>query len=95
MNRSIDHRAQCGTCGYTWPRGQDGSHSCVGYLHADLQEAKKDAERYRWLRDSKTMQDLPQVYADDDCNTWLTGDELDAAVDAAMQHAPLIEEGQR
>ena len=52
-----------------------------------LEQLAKDAARYRWLRDSHCMEDLPQVYADDDCNTWLTGEELDVAIDAAMSIA--------
>lgn len=55
-------------------------------LHAELEELKKDAERYRWLRDS-----APEEW---DVTRWLdrehqevhVQDYLDEAIDAAMEN---------
>lgn len=30
----------CGMCGYRWPTGTDGNHSCAGYLRAALDRVK-------------------------------------------------------
>lgn len=51
--------------------------------------AEKDAERYRWLRNSAndTLSTAPAVCnctPDDDQETFLFGAELDAAIDAAL-----------
>lgn len=49
--------------------------------------AKKDAERYRWLRAERFDCDLPTVQSTETgcIGSTLQGDELDAAIDAAMQ----------
>lgn len=53
----------------------------------EILEAKKDAARYRWLRVERFDADLPTVQSTTvgciGCD--LTGDELDAAIDAAMK----------
>ncbi|MCF3486966.1 hypothetical protein [Stenotrophomonas maltophilia] len=57
-------------------------------LRAEAEALRKDAERYRWLRNDAitgTRHD-PAVLKDGptDCCDFMFGDELDAAIDAAM-----------
>jgi hypothetical protein len=47
-------------------------------LERELAEAKKDAERYRWLRD-EAQNTMKQQRA------WLASNELDDNIDAAMK----------
>ena len=58
-------------------------------LKAELAEAKKDAERYRWLRHGDNDEPLLKFSFEARCNSddvWLLrNDELDAAIDAAMK----------
>jgi len=37
--------ATCRTCGYTWLKGQDGSHSCSGHLSARVRELQDGIRR--------------------------------------------------
>lgn len=69
------------------------------YLTRDQREAyerlRKDAERYRWLRDDGDGPGnaIAAAVAEGDNEyggeyvSWLYGDELDAAIDAAMNGA--------
>lgn len=71
----------------------------VEQLHGQLSSDKEDAERYRWLRDPKTdvalVLDKRTGYVPPDENIagvggyhtyeYRAGEELDAAIDAAMQ----------
>lgn len=56
-------------------------------LERELAEARRDQARYRRLRDNRGVQDTPGAFR---CTGYgegwphLTGDELDAAIDAAM-----------
>ena len=51
------------------------------YLERELAEAKKDAERYRWLRDDERGRSLSVSSLE-----WKNNAELsDAAIDAAMK----------
>jgi hypothetical protein len=50
-------------------------------LERQLEEARKDAERYRWLRDIAGMQER------DDVSVYC-GNDFDAAIDAAMKGTP-------
>jgi hypothetical protein len=51
----------------------------------EYEQLKKDAERYRYLRSVNIgMEDVPSIYADDDCNTWLTFENADKAIDEAI-----------
>lgn len=58
-------------------------------LRAELAEAKKDAERYRWLRDSSVGPSQIWELLSDDCQppilTLKSMHELDATIDAAMK----------
>ena len=58
-------------------------------LKADLADAKKDAERYRWLRDSSVGPSQIWELLSDDCQppimTLKSMHELDAAIDEAMK----------
>ena len=58
-------------------------------LKAELTEAKKYAERYRWLRDSSVGPSQIWELLSDDCNppimTLKSMHELDAAIDEAMK----------
>ena len=58
-------------------------------LKSELAEAKKDAERYRWLRDSSVGPSQIWELLSDDCNppimTLKSMHELDAAIDEAMK----------
>jgi predicted lipase len=50
-----------------------------------LAALRKDAERYRWLRDKIENQDLTIAVADSwSLRSW-SGDDSDAAIDAAMK----------
>lgn len=77
-------------------RGDDGGrfvkyadHEAeVARLRAEVEAYRKDAERYRWLRNDAmngTKHD-PAVLKDGptDCCDFMFGDELDEAIDAAM-----------
>ena len=46
-----------------------------------LDELRKDAERYRWLRDKHGVWFPP-------ANDWFGGEDVDAAIDAAMKGQP-------
>lgn len=58
-------------------------------LKAELAEAKKDAERYRWMRDSSVGPSQIWELLSDDCQppimTLKSMHELDAAIDEAMK----------
>ena len=56
-------------------------HAKAEAAEARLREGEKDAERYRWLRDSAR-----RYYVADGGRDWrhVFGDELDAAIDAAL-----------
>lgn len=56
---------------------------------AELAALRKDAERYRWLREHSTEYSLTQKdgYGGRELLGW---DELDAAVDAAMAAPPAV-----
>jgi type II secretory pathway pseudopilin PulG len=62
------------------------AESRAAALQKELEAARKDAERYRWLRDDAANQSdswAIGVYpADERCI--VTGAELDAAIDAAL-----------
>ena len=60
-------------------------------LRAELERVRKDAERYRWLRDLSLARKKMSVYVgqtfysgDVACNRFLHGKEMDAAIDAAI-----------
>ena len=70
----------------------DGGKRMQDELEVYLRELKRDAERYRWLRD-ESGNDIAAPFV---CGVhgapmgdagWLTGDLLDAAIDAAMNGA--------
>ena len=57
-------------------------------LEKEVDALRKDAERYRWLRDqnnSEAVEDMIRVYNYGDGAKLLDGEELDAAIDAAMR----------
>lgn len=62
--------------------------STVAALKAEIEALRKDAERYRWLRDGEIVADYPYPVMRmggsrvDDQTIW--ADELDAAIDAAI-----------
>jgi hypothetical protein len=69
------------------PWVQEKIDAATATLRAELDALRKDAERYRWLRDKPI--ELPALGLD--VATWshesgegLRGDDLDAAVDAEM-----------
>lgn len=49
----------------------------IAELTRELEEARKDAERYRWLRDGSNW---PAVFASHDAPEPLRGEDLDAAI---------------
>lgn len=49
----------------------------VEKMTRELEEARKDAERYRWLRDGSNW---PAVFASHDAPEPLRGEDLDAAI---------------
>ena len=57
-------------------------------LRAELEAAKKNDERYRWLRSYDACgESVVGVYSDpwnEPTRTWLHGADLDAAIDAEM-----------
>ena len=56
----------------------------VAGLETDLELARRDVERYRWLRDeSGNDHHTPWCAVGYSDPTWLTGEHLDAAIDAA------------
>ena len=59
-----------------------------GFPCAAVEELRKDAERYRWLRDSANL-DGPHIYGPDD-DSILDCEDADRAVDAAMAATPAI-----
>ena len=59
----------------------------IAKLERENEALRKDAERYRWLRDACCDANFG-VYAnawDDHTRAWLDGRELDAAIDAALK----------
>jgi hypothetical protein len=54
-------------------------------LLARIAELEAEAKRYRWLRDASHW---PAVFASHDAPEPITGNELDAAIDAAMKEQP-------
>jgi hypothetical protein len=67
---------------------QDTAYTRLNELMREAADAieslRRDAGRYRLLRQA-SFGDGPAVFDDDDCNTWLIGDALDASVDAAIE----------
>jgi hypothetical protein len=64
----------------------DGTDIMRAWIAIDeLLLARKDAERYRWLRND---QNWPAVFSSHDAPEPLRKDELDAAIDAAMKDKP-------
>jgi len=61
----------------------------VGELRAEIEALVKDAERYRWLRNDAMngSKHDPAVLKDGpaDCCEFMFDDELDSAIDAAME----------
>jgi hypothetical protein len=61
----------------------------VSQLERELAEAKKDADRYRWLRDnSYNVQIGVYEWVERDGRqqrAWLAGNELDDVIDAAIK----------
>lgn len=53
-------------------------------LLADLERAEKDAERYRWLRSQESEDFEFAVVKNPHFDVYGSGDELDAAIDAAL-----------
>ena len=64
------------------------------YLSADLDQLRRDAARYRWLRERRILRDdiYVSLHHPPDMNGKAVdhphGDELDAAIDTAMQKEP-------
>lgn len=62
-------------------------------LLAEVESLRKDAERYRWLRDKAAAAEgvCPMVSMTDDCgdqvSNWLFGNAVDKAIDACMQES--------
>ena len=54
---------------------------------AELAEARKDAERYRWLRDNTCNSSLYEHCGIEGCDieVMISGEVLDAAIDEAMK----------
>lgn len=65
----------CWTCGYSWPTGQNGDHSCAEHL-------RKDAMRYRWLRTHRDQWDRWEMKVS-------FPENLDAMIDELM--VPVID----
>ncbi len=61
----------------------------VAELEREVAEVKRDAERYRWLRDSKIADDADRWICAHECTVHevaeLDGERLDAAIDRALQ----------
>lgn len=57
----------------------------VKELERQLEEARKDAERYRWLRRWKGQEHEPPFTVQHELDGTLWGGDLDAAIDAAMK----------
>jgi hypothetical protein len=62
-----------------------GSAGLIAEAADEIAALRKDAERYRWLRDKIENQDLTIAVADSwSLRSW-SGDNSDAAIDAAMK----------
>ena len=59
----------------------------IEQLERELSEAKKNAERYRWLRDNTCKSSLYEHCGIEgyDTEVMISGEVLDAAIDAAMK----------
>jgi len=59
----------------------------IEQLERELAEAKKDADRYRWLRDNTCNPSLYEHCGIEGCDTevMISGEVLDAAIDAAIR----------
>ena len=80
---------------YQWLHGDrveySGCRAAAECFEAEIRELRKDAERYRWLR-NKADPDFEQPYVSIHrpnswgkwINSWESGDECDAVIDAAM-----------
>jgi hypothetical protein len=40
-------KSTCATCGYSWPTGQDGSHSCTRVLLVDMVKLRAENDSLR------------------------------------------------
>ena len=63
---------------------------CARGLERELAEAKRDAERYRWLRSRHYKGGMLGVWRETKdgvaiVDGWLSGADLDKAIDAAMK----------
>ena len=65
----------------------NGAKDKIVQLERELAEAKKDAERYRWLRDNTCKSSLYEHCGIEGYGTevMISGEVLDAAIDAAMK----------
>lgn len=74
--------------GYCPDDSQPDSHDPECEACREERAIKKDAERYRWLRDGKNQDEaFLYVMKDDPVTKYLTGDDVDAVIDAAMNGA--------
>ena len=65
--------------------GIQADKDLIAKLEKENERLKKDAERYRWLRD-KSANAYVGIYKDSlRCKEWVNGDEADALVDFGMQ----------
>ena len=84
----------CGHRGFAGPnaciqeRGHEGKHEYGDIGLAAEVEMRKDAERYRWLRQYGNHE-WERVF-DEACRNMLEGATLDKAIDAALDEAPNV-----
>lgn len=58
-------------------------------LHSpEIQQLRKDAERYRWLRDSCGIVEYKKAFGGIGSGMLPSGDALDSSIDAAMEVKP-------
>ena len=72
-----------------WTEAQAESAAEIADLRRQLEDARKDTGRYRWLRDNKPTTWEVRYWGKGfwHCATDTSGSNLDAAIDAAMKDA--------
>lgn len=82
MTELCGHRGFAGPSACILEVGHDGRHKYGDIAMAYEVEMRKDAERYRWLRQYGN-QEWERVF-DEACRNMLEGADLDRAIDTAL-----------
>lgn len=67
----MSDQIECSSCGYTWTKGKDGSHSCTERLIAERDALKSEIEAARNQEPVGWILEKSACRAPDDCEDYL------------------------